>query len=157
MARSPVGEWQDGAATRAIEVLAAGFDIAGLEIGDINATAPTFVGESGVALRVDEGDEAGDLLVGERKWRHALVDATIANDRSDFVAARIFGDESGASEVGAGLSAAGIAAVTEGAGLLEEGFAVGDGGGGIGLRDHFVVLLGDTGRLRRSGGRSLRL
>jgi hypothetical protein len=67
--------------------------IPGLEIRDVNC-APFANERFGPGLRVmDEGDDRGDISVAQRKRRHSLVYASGADDRSDLVAAHVFGHE----------------------------------------------------------------
>src|SRR5208282_5477261 len=78
---------------RAVEVLLAGSGISRLQVGDIDALASTFLRERVLLLGMDKGHQAGDLVIGQGKVRHALVGASVADNSADLVSVHIFGDE----------------------------------------------------------------
>ena len=122
-----------GAVACSVEVLLAGVDVAGLEVCDFNAAAMAVHGGCGGYAGLDEGDEIAQLLLGEAgKGRHSFFDAAIVDDLRDFGAIGVSEDELGTGEIGTSLAAHGVAAVAEGAVLLEDG-ATG-GGEYVGVR-----------------------
>ena len=73
------------ASARTLEVLLTRLGVSGLEIGDIYAlTSPLFRGRF-VLLGMDEGREAGNLLIGIVKAWHALFRAPIPYNEADLV------------------------------------------------------------------------
>jgi hypothetical protein len=108
------------ASTGTLEVLFARFGIAGLQIGDIHPLASAFLRERDVALSVYKRRQAGNLLRSYIKVRHAFLRASTANNCADLASIHVGGHEAGAREIGAGFSAARIAAVTKGAIFPEE-------------------------------------
>ena len=121
-ARSPVGEWQDEQ-FRALEILLAGFDVAGLKIGNIHAATATGVRIGLPLLIMKECDQPGEFLRGNFEGRHALIRTSIADDGTDLVSRYVAGNQFGAGEIGAGFAASGVATVTEGAVLGKERLA----------------------------------
>src|ERR1700728_1701474 len=71
-----------------------------------------------VELRVEEGDEVGDLRWGERERRHALLRAAARDNRADLIAILIVAHDRGANQVRT-ASAGCILAMTGHAILLE--------------------------------------
>jgi hypothetical protein len=108
------------ATSGSVEVLFSGLGVAGLEIGDIDPPATTWVRLSVVSPVMDKGHQIGDVMIGEIETRHAHVWAPVPNDVPDFIPANIFSDQLRGGEVGPSLSATGITSVTEAAVLEEE-------------------------------------
>jgi hypothetical protein len=112
-----------------------------VEVGGIDA-APAARGEVCLPLLiVDEGDDRREVRVGEGEGWHALTWSPGADDRSEPIAAQVFGHERGARQIGAARTAGCIASVAEAAlrrELRAAGFNLCRG-----------ILLGDLG-LRRS-------
>ena len=105
-----------GAAAGAVEILLSGLRVAGLQIGDIDGAAVAFERVRLVFRVVDERHDGGEVGVGKVGCGGMpLSIASVANERSDFVAAHVLGDERRAGEVGPGLAAHRVAAVTEAA------------------------------------------
>src|ERR1700685_491398 len=99
---------------RSVEILLARLNIAGLEIGCVNAFASTYFRVSGITLLgMDKGHQAGHLIVGKIEARHALVRTAISQPRADLVPARILSHQPGTREIRSTLAAARIAAVTK--------------------------------------------
>ncbi len=125
------------AAASPFEIFLSGFRVSGLQVLRVHsftsAFSPAAVLSHGVLLRVDEGDQAGDLLVGAIERRHAFLRAAVANHRTDLVAIDVGGHQLGSRQVGPALSSGCVAAVAEGAVLPEQSRALLDKACGITL------------------------
>src|SRR5579864_547109 len=75
----------------AVEELFAGLNISGLEIADVDTFPSTFLSARVVLLSVDEGHQAGNLVIGTVKARHAFVRAPVAHYGSDVVSVYVRG------------------------------------------------------------------
>src|ERR1700722_19093946 len=103
-----------------VEVLFAPVGASGLQIGDVHPFASAFLRERGVALGMNKGSQAGNLLGSYIKMWHALFGASTAHNSAYLVSAHIGGHQLGPCEIGPGFSAVRIAAMTEGAIFPEE-------------------------------------
>ena len=108
------------APARTVEVLLARVGTSGLQIGDIHSLASALLRECYVALGVNEGGQAGNLLARNIKMRHAFLRAPAAHNRADLVSIHIGGHELGTGEIRPGFSAVRIAAVAKRAIFPEE-------------------------------------
>jgi hypothetical protein len=84
-----------GASASALEVPFASLGVSGLEVRGIytfssaNAPASADARERNVLLGMNKGYQAGNLLIGTIKGRHAPVGPPIAYDGSDFVSIHV--------------------------------------------------------------------
>ena len=110
------------AATRTIEVLLAGVDIACLQVGNFDTASAALHGCRGHLASADEGHKAIQLLAGELKRRHLLVRLVppIVHNLRDLGSILILKNELGLRKVWPGLAAHCVAAMTECAVLQEE-------------------------------------
>src|SRR5262249_54957404 len=97
--------------------------VSGLQIGNIDSLSSTCASapssKSDVLLRVNEGNKAVDLVIGQFKVRHSFVSAAIANHRTNLVAVDIRCDQFLSGKFGTGFFAGCISSVTEPAVLTE--------------------------------------
>src|SRR3954471_9583898 len=104
-----------GAAAGAFEIRAARLCVAALEVV-LRYLASRAEHRPGVLTRaMHEGDDRADLRVGEIERRHALVGTAAFDQRTHLVAAHVLLDECRSRQVGPGLAAHRVAAVTEAA------------------------------------------
>jgi hypothetical protein len=104
-----------GAATNTVEITAPGCGVSGCQVRIVDGAAPAAQRFGIGLLVVDEGDDRGQIGIAQIKGRHAFWWAATANEGADFIAAIVFGDELGASEVRPSFSARGVAAMAEAA------------------------------------------
>ena len=89
------GRVAGGASARSVEVLLPRLNIASLQIGHGDAAAIAKPGLSLISLRVNEGDQTGDLRISEVELRHAFIRPPLAHNRADLVPADVCRDQLG--------------------------------------------------------------
>src|SRR5205807_3008751 len=82
-----IADWRmaGAASARPFEISLTRLSIARLEVRGIHSLASTLLRERIVLLRMNEGHQTGNLLIGKFKAWHALVWASIARNRADLV------------------------------------------------------------------------
>src|SRR5208283_1739338 len=108
------------AAPRTVKELPTRLDVPCLQIGGVHALASAFFRKRIVPLRVDESHQGGDLFIRVLKPGHPLLNASVAQNGSDRVSARILGHKFRTREIRPALSAPRIGPVTKCTGLPEE-------------------------------------
>src|SRR5665213_1743663 len=104
----------------AIEVLLSCLYVSGLQVGDLDAAAMTVIRLGLRLLRMDEGDQTRQFLIGKFEARHPFFRTPIPHDCVNCASRNILGHQFGLRQIWACLSALRIASMAEGAVLLEQ-------------------------------------